>query len=404
MTDRFRAWRRVAGIIEAAVMLGLPFLRINGESAFRFDIPSLRLHFFGAVIWMEDFFIVLVATICVLLLVILITMLFGRIWCGWACPQTVISDFTWFLNKETEKGPLYRLASYAVLLIISVVIAADLIWYFVSPYEFFSGLAEGATGGVTMWFWTVFTIVLFLNFAFLRQRFCATACPYAKLQGTLFDDRTLLIAFDPARKKECIECMSCVRACPVKIDIREGISNACIHCALCVDACSAVMKRKDKQSLINYSFGIPGTGEKSRRSGAYIMGIVTSAFFAFFLYLVISYVPLEIVALPDYSFPPRQTEDGGVVNAYILSIRNKSTQDITLRIRVASREGKVKVVPDEAVRLDAGESEKLPLYVTMHNVLPDSETTQITITAVPESGDIPFVSAGANFVFPENRP
>jgi len=287
-------------------------------------------------------------------------------------------------------------------LIVSVVIAVDLIWYFVSPYEFFTQLSEGTPGRVTVWFWTALTVIIFLNFAFLRQRFCATACPYAKLQGTLFDDRTLLIAYDLSRKDECIECTSCVRTCPVKIDIREGVSSACIHCALCVDACSKVMEKKGKSSLINYFFGMPGAGRQSRRPGLYITGLATLAFLAFFIYLVISYVPLEIVVLPDYSSPPRKTTDGGLVNAYILSLRNKSLQDISLRIMAESPYGKVIIMPHAVVHLNAGESEKLPLYVTIHDMPPGKEITEVTITAIPETGDLPRVSAVGNFVSPED--
>src|SRR5208283_4219686 len=166
----------------------------KGQSALRFDVSSLRLHFFGITLWMDEFFIVLVAFIFLTLLFAFVTLMFGRIWCGWVCPQTVLIDYTRFFDKTKKKGILYSSASYVWVLMISVIVSAGLIWYFVSPYEFIERLLNQRLGSVLWGFWGVLSGVLFLNYAFLRHKWCATVCPYAKLQSAMFDNKTLVIA------------------------------------------------------------------------------------------------------------------------------------------------------------------------------------------------------------------
>ena len=257
-TKEIQFWRWIVKSLQAIVIIGLPFLKIKGESALRFDIPELRLHFFGDSLWMGDFFILLIAIIFLTFLIMLMTLLFGRIWCGWLCPQTVIGEFTGFMDRAGDKGSLYKLFSYSVIFLISATVAANLIWYFVSPYEFIPDVISGDIGDITRGFWIVLTATIFLNFVFMRRKFCKSACSYSMLQSVMYDDKTLTIAFDQRRKKECINCMSCVKVCPTGIDIREGINAACVNCAKCVDECTEMMTKKGRNTLVGYFWGLPG--------------------------------------------------------------------------------------------------------------------------------------------------
>src|SRR3990172_791625 len=230
---QIQPYRRLLEALQALLILGLPFLTVNGESALRFDIPSLRLHFFGISLWMDEFFLVLIAILFLTFLIVLITLMFGRIWCGWLCPQTVLVDFTRFVDRALKKDFASGTVSYLLTFLVSLIVAAGLIWYFVSPYEFFGRLFAGNFGPVLTGFWTVMAGIIFLDLAFLRHGFFTTVCPYAKMQSEIFDKNTLRIGFDPRRKEECLNCMACVRACPVGIDIRDGMNAACINCAEC---------------------------------------------------------------------------------------------------------------------------------------------------------------------------
>lgn len=402
-TRKIHPWRRFVEIVQAVVIIGIPFINIKGESALRFDVPTLQLHFFGLNLWMEEFFIVLVAIIFLSLLIIFITLLLGRIWCGWVCPQTVISDFTAFVDRVRNKGFLHKSTAYLSTLLISIVVAANLIWYFVSPYAFFPGLLGGNLGNVTWGFWLVLTGILFLNFLLLRQKFCATVCPYAKLQSTLFDSKTLIVAFDPRRKEECINCMACVKTCPVGIDIRNGLDIACIHCAECIDQCTDVMKQRQKSSLIGYFFGLPGEGGRIFRQNAVLIGSVTVAFLIFFFYLLIMRVTVDMTVLPNYAFPPRMSERGAAVNAYILSVKNRGKTDAELEIEAVGIRGVIKIIPDRVIRVKAGEMKKVPLYISIKNFIENDLTHNISIRIQSIKSDKLVIEKKAKFIIPGKR-
>ncbi|NTU42275.1 MAG: 4Fe-4S binding protein [Nitrospirales bacterium] len=364
--ERIQPYRRIVEALQALIIIGLPFVTVHGESALRFDIPSLMLHFFGVSLRMDEFFIVLIATIFWTFLIVLVTQIFGRIWCGWLCPQTVLVDYTRFVDKAQSRGIVYKILSYSATFVVSAIVAASLVWYFVSPYDFFSQLFAGRLGSVTWGFWIVLTGIIFLNFALVRHKFCSTVCPYSKLQSVLFDNKTMIIAFDPQRKDECMNCKACVRTCPVGIDIREGLSPACINCAECIDACTKRMKTKQKKSLIGYSFGFPGEVGRIIRQNVILIGAVTLVFLVFLVYLMVTRVPLDMTVTPNYNFPPRISGEGKATNSFILSVENRARVDMDLLLGVEGDEDEdeVKVSP-ERITVKAGEDMKLTIFVTM---------------------------------------
>ena len=355
-------WRWLAEALQGVLLLGIPFLRVGGESALRFDIPSLRLHFFGVTLWMEEFFLVLVAIMFATFLIALVTLLFGRVWCGWLCPQTVLADYTSPVGSAVSRGLVRTVIAYLRTGIVSTVVAADLIWYFVSPYEFFDRLFAGHLGNLTWGFWIVLSSVLFLNLIALRHSFCATVCPYAKLQSVLYDSETLVIAFDARRKEECINCMACVRTCPVGIDIRKGVNQACINCAECIDACTGVMAKRGAGGLIGHFFGLPGQGSRILRQNVVLVGSVTVLFCLFLGYLAVTRIAFDVTVLPNSGFPPRIAADGTVINSYLLAVSNRGKADLTLHVRMEGMTGDVSIKPD-SIMLKAEEDRKIPLWV-----------------------------------------
>jgi len=360
MTNRsIQSLRRLIAVTEALVIIGLPFLKINGESALRFDISSLRLHFFGISLWMEEFYIVLIAIIFISLLFIFITILLGRLWCGWVCPQTVLSDLTGFIDHS--KSPINIL----IIALFSILVSANLIWYLISPYKFFHSLLRGEVGRITWTFWTVFSLIIFLNLLLVRYRFCATVCPYARLQGTLFDDRTLIITFDERRRRECMECMACVKTCPVGVDIRRGPQTECTACARCIDACNERVSRRGMPSLINYSFGMPGEGRRIIRQNILLIGTVTTLFFFYLLYLLITRPLVGMEVLPNPSFQVGWDAGVGMVNSFILSIKNRDRRERTLLLRAEGLDGDIVMRPEGRLTIKAQEIRRLPVYIRL---------------------------------------
>jgi cytochrome c oxidase accessory protein FixG len=396
-------WRRFAMACQAVVIIGLPFLEINGESALRFDVPSLELHLFGLTLWIDELFIVLTAVIFLSLLVILITVLFGRIWCGWVCPQTVIGEFTSFVKKAGKRPLSGKLMSYTAALLISILVAANLIWYFVSPYDFIPDLFGGNLGNVVWGSWGVLSVILFLNFLFLRQTFCTTVCPYAKLQGTLFDDKTLVVSFDGRRFEECIDCRSCVRACPVGIDIRDGLDAACIHCAECIDTCARIMVRKKRKSLIGYFFGSHAGGMNGLRYNVVLIGTITAFFFLLLIYFLVVRSPLDLTVLPNHAFPPRISSSGDVVNSYIVSIKNRGRNDEEVRISVEGMGEMIRVTPDRAVPVKSGAIERHNIYVSARGIDGDESLRPIQISVETQGKERFRAKEEAGFVLPGGK-
>lgn len=244
----WRSRRRIAALAQAVVILGLPFLRVGGESALRFDIPGLKLYFFGAVLWIDQFHLVLLGTVFALLFGAGATVIFGRIWCGWICPQTVIPELSgWaasFLPAKWEAAgkPL-------LLLPMSALVSFSLLLYFLPPSGSMDALLRSKT---VLSFFLVQWAVIFAMLAFAGADFCRTVCPYSMLQNALFDRDTLTIAFDEERGKECLRCDLCVFVCPVVIDIKKGLRRECIACAECIDACRLMTEPRSIRPFIAY--------------------------------------------------------------------------------------------------------------------------------------------------------
>lgn len=380
MSRKYHRPRRIAGAVLLAVLIGLPFWKVGGESAFRFDVPSLRLLLFGTEIWLQDFFIILIAVIFLTFLAMFVTTLFGRLWCGWLCPQTVLSDATPFLDGRSGKTYVSRLAGYGAAALGSALIAVSLIGYFVSPYDLLPLLQQGgAPAKIVLGSGLVLALLAFLDMVFLRRTFCATVCPYAKLQSVLFDDRTLLVAFDPGRSEECRACNACMNVCPVNVDIRTGTHLACIHCAECADACTDRMASGNKKSLIRYSFGIPGQQGKGLRVSPLMSGAIAAASLLFLLYLALGRVPFDMVVLPQYNQTTVRAGNG-ISNTYILSLRNSGRADLELDLDVKASHGNVQAYPARILLKKGAAIEKVPVLVTLTGIGKTERPVMATLT------------------------
>jgi len=370
----FRNWRWMFAALEAAVLLGLPFVTIKGQSALRFDVPTLRLYFFGASIAIDEFYLLLMALLFLVFLFIAITMLFGRLWCGWACPQTVLSDLTGTLDRAWG---LKRAGLMLPVALFSILVAADLIWYFVSPYEFFGMLR---TSPVVIWSFVALSVMVFIDLVFIRRIFCRTVCPYAKLQSVLFDDRTMLIAYDPALSQECMGCAACRHDCPVGIDIRDGLSMACISCAQCIDACTRMRAKVGKGSLVGYFQGGPGPRPKSfvfrpLRLNALMMLMASAVFLMLFLVGALTRADFEASLSLDPWFSPPATARGVHVNSYILSIRNHTESGVTYTVH----SGMARIVARQKIELPPGGAGSFTVYASVDSVTGQRPPEMITI-------------------------
>ncbi len=362
---KIRTRRRIVEWISLLVYICLPFLRIGGESALRFDVPTLKLHFFGTALWLQEFFFLFLAVLFFVALFLFLTVTFGRVWCGWLCPQTVLCDLTTFVEPRKRRSAAARVGTHLLLAVLSLLFGFVTVSYFKSPYESIPEILNGSLGSVPAVSMLVLALLTYINLGIIRRTFCSTICPYAKIQGVMTDGKSLIIQMDPARRDECIDCRMCVRSCPTGVDIREGMQVACIMCAECIDACRKVMGRKKKPGLIIYSFGKKGytrIGELLRPA-VLVFGLATLGFLAALVYQSVGRSSFDFSILP-HRMAPRVTREGDVMNAYILSIKNKSNDDLKLVFSLpeAAAQGFTHSIA-EPLAVPAGQVEKFPLFI-----------------------------------------
>jgi cytochrome c oxidase accessory protein FixG len=362
---RIRPWRRAAEAAQAVVMLGLPFLRIHGESALRFDVPTLRLHAFGATVWMDDLFVGLAGVLFLLFAFLLVTLLFGRIWCGWGCPQTALVDLTGFLVAARRKGGAWRAAGYLAVAFVSVTVAADLLWYFVPPQEFFRSVLELSLGPVVLGTWVVTSAVIFADLALWRQRFCATTCPYAKFQGALLDAHSMSIAYDRRRDADCVECKACVRACPVGIDIRDGLQAECTSCGECIDACAPIMARLARPPrLIAHFFGAPGAPRRLLRPGVVALAVLTAASLGLTVATAAGRSDLEMTVTTSAARPPLRSSPRESRHFVAIALENRGREPLDVALTLGGAGIDADVRPG-SVSLAAGGHRRIQTVVTV---------------------------------------
>jgi cytochrome c oxidase accessory protein FixG len=267
--------------------VGLPWLRIDQKPALLLDFYNRHFVFFGFSFFSHDAPLLFFLVILLVLSIFTVTAIFGRLWCGWSCPQTVFlhSVFNkiekrmlgsygqrqkFFNSDETVSKKIKILTLYGVFFLVCWVLAHSFVAYFLGSDAVVSSILEGPLLHLKAFsILSAMTLVLFLNFAFFREKLCFYICPYGRFQNALIDSNTLVVFYDMLRgeprgkltahnaeKGDCVDCKRCVTVCPVKIDIRQGFQQECIACGKCIDACNEVMhKIKRPTSLIRYETG-----------------------------------------------------------------------------------------------------------------------------------------------------
>lgn len=350
-------WHRLRRIIHFLcfiVFVTLPFFNIM-----RFDIPRQRFYFAGFELWINEFAIIFFSLLFLMFVIAAISMLYGRVYCGYLCPQMIFGEAAsnledkvkMLINKNFAKQSLkfrtwmHRVSVYTLIGLGSVFLAFVFISYFVEPRDLFRRLisldvvtAGGFAGAVV-------TLITFADFAFLRQKFCTTVCPYGYLQGILGDEQTLVVQYrDP--QQICIECKKCVRVCHMGIDIRDSpYQIECIHCGECVDACREIMGKFGEDTLIHYAWGEKGEllGEKGKRWFERI-GLRDIKRFAVFAIILVYATSLGVALSLRHNIlvqvaANRATlyrigEDKRIYNTFRMTLANRSNKEATVTLNI----------------------------------------------------------------------
>ena len=336
------------------IFVALPFFNVM-----RFDLPRQRFYFAGYELWINEFAIIFFTLMFLLFVVAAAAMLYGRMYCGYLCPQMIFSEASLgleerlnkFVNKRFIKWPkprrqvVSRVLFYAALGVASVFLAFVFITYFVEPRDLLQRLLHfdiktwgGLAGAVT-------TLITFLDFAFVRVRFCTTVCPYGYLQGILGDKETVIVEYrDP--QHACIECKKCVRVCHMGIDIRTSpYQIECIHCGECIDACNDVLERLGQPGLIHYAWGengplldakpaekkLPWTQRLGLRDAKRVVVLCIIFFYASGIFVALSMRDNVLVKLaPVRTTMYRVGTDGQIYNCFRLTVANRQARPATV--------------------------------------------------------------------------
>ena len=340
--------------------LGMPWLTMSGIPFIRLDIPARKFYFAGNIFVPQEGHFLFLFLLTAGLSLFFFTSLYGRIWCGWTCPQTVFTELFDTVGRfvlgnkygKKDANPLLKFLLHFTWIVLATAASFSWIAYFAGPYDMIDKITGIAVISDDSWPWFLafFAATLYLDMAFVREQFCKYACPYARFQTVMMDDHSVNVTYDylrgePRRVKQtkigdCTACNMCVVVCPTGIDIRNGVQISCISCAKCVDACTKQMAKENKPSLIRYMSQYQADKKDAivrwirPRTIVYAILLLVVLSSAAFLY--ITRIPFQIGVLPDRNIAPMYISQTKVRNLYTLDLQNLDLSSGDYRVSVNS--------------------------------------------------------------------
>ena len=384
---KFTNYRMLVSILLLVFLLAGPFISIDGEPLLLMNILERKFVIFGQVFWPQDFHLAVIGMITTVVFIILFTIVFGRIFCGWLCPQTIFMEWVfrrveyWIEGDYMKQKKLDRKAwdaekiwkkgsKHFVFLVISTVIMHTFMAYIIGVDQTWqliqSGPAEEPVAFVVM---VALTGMFYGVFSRLREQVCTTICPYGRLQGVLLDRKSIVVAYDYQRgetrgkyrkgedrealdKGDCIDCKQCVYVCPTGIDIRNGTQLECVNCTACMDACDSIMDaigkpkglvRYDSEDHIETKTPFVFTG----RMRAYSLVLLALMGVLVTLLMIRSDLETTILRTPGMMYQERP--DGAISNLYQLKMLNKSNNIYPVKLELMEPSGRIEMVGEDIV-------------------------------------------------------
>lgn len=386
---RFLSTRAVVGWLLIVLFVCLPFVKVGGRPLVLLDVPARQFLLFGRVFLATDGVLLMLLLLSIFVGVFWLTALLGRVWCGWACPQTVYMELLfrpieqWIeggrsgqLRLDSRGGGWRRTLKYVVFGVLSVLVANVFLLYFVGVERLGAWIIQGPaahpTGFAVM---AVTAGLVFFDFAYFREQMCTVACPYARFQSVLLDQDSLIVGYDESRGEprgkvgkaegDCVDCGACVVTCPTGIDIRKGLQMECVACAQCIDACDTVMDKLSRpRGLIRYTSQNALAGKPSRklRPRTMIYPVLLALLVGSLAFAGGSQGTAEVTILRGLGAPFVQDAQG-VRNQIRIKIQNRGSQTRTFKIELLEPNGSQLISPENPLEVKAGGLRETSVFV-----------------------------------------
>jgi len=407
VSGTFNNWRIAMVWFTQLIFYGLPWLQWNGRQAVLFDLGARKFYLFGMVLWPQDVIYLAVLLVLSAFSLFLFTAIAGRLFCGYACPQTVYTQIFMWVERKIEGDRVARIrldeqpwswrkfrlkaSKHIIWIAIAWWTGSTFIGYFAPIRELGWGLLHLELGP-WQWFWMVFySFATWGNAGFLRETVCKYMCPYARFQSVMVDDDTFVVTYDHVRGEprggrsrkvdhkeaglgDCIDCTLCVQVCPTGIDIRDGLQYMCIGCGACVDVCDQVMDKMNyPKGLIRYTSGraiVEGMSQSDVRKRVFrprviAYSLILLAIAVAFAVSLATRTPLRMDIIRDRGALGREVPGGMIENVYRLQLINTAEQDLQLQLGVDGIDGLTISTTDGAntVRLEAASNRLVPIVI-----------------------------------------
>ena len=402
---------------------GSPWILINGRQLIFFDVPERKFHILWMTFWPQDFGLLAWALVIAAFSLFLVTTLFGRIWCGYTCPQTVwTSIFMW--AEQVAEGQRHqrikldkarwstvkvarRLLKHAMWIGFASLTGVTFVAYFYDMRELLIDSWSWQLPSSTVLWILLFTAATYINAGWMREQVCIHMCPYARFQAAMFDEDTLIVSYDEQRGEnrgsrkrsvdpstaglgDCIDCTLCVQVCPTGIDIRDGLQYECINCARCVDACNSIMEKMGyAKGLVSYTTlsDLEGRGWTWKRPKLIGYCAAVVAMLGLFMGILITRVPLELDVQRTRGPLYQEIVGGYIQNTYTIKILNMSNDDHTYKLSVTGLEW-YKLIPNGEILVKAGEIEEVATNILAAQDSLNRIVTPIRIIAESLEGEL----------------
>ncbi|RZJ35666.1 MAG: cytochrome c oxidase accessory protein CcoG [Flavobacterium sp.] len=438
---KFFRYRKYVSYLLLLILLANPFIKVNGNQFMMFNVLERRFNIFGFPFWPQDFYLFVIMMIIGVVFIILFTVVFGRIFCGWICPQTIFMEMVfrriefWIdgdrgaqirLDKQEWNAEKIRkrLLKWTIFFVISFIIANVFLAYVIGSDQLWLMIEQGPLDQARNFTaLLIFTGIFYFVFAWFREQVCIIACPYGRLQGVLLDNKSINVAYDFVRgeklagrakfdkredralsgKGDCIDCMQCVNVCPTGIDIRNGTQLECINCTACIDECDSIMTGIGyPKGLIRYASEDEIEKKEPFRFTARMKGY--TSVLAILIGLLVgllflrSNVEATLLRVPGQLF---QHKGENISNVYTFRIVNKTAQDYThIRFEPLSQEGKIILVGKQDITVRAQSVVQGTLFIEINKLLLNGDKTKLKIGVY--SGTKLLQTTGTNFLGPRS--